>query len=141
MAQRRKAVRSFIKIYVIGIVILLAYIVFLCAGDYDSSTKIPPIVGLSIVIATMGLCIWFIHKKTPTIQDIENLPNVADMMEMEGKPAHRRYRFFVKNGRWGVYDFINRTIVLPADYDYLVWKKKGSRLFVTQYGRTWEIKI
>lgn len=62
-------------------------------------------------------------------------------MESGLKPSHRRYLFFTKSDKWGVYDCRKFCVVVPAHYDSISWKKKGSSIIATKEGQTVEVKV
>lgn len=55
--------------------------------------------------------------------------------------ATARYAFFVKNGRFGLYDLHAIRVQIPANYDRLEWKLADHTLLATQGGEKFYLDI
>lgn len=53
----------------------------------------------------------------------------------------KRYVIFVKNGKFGVLEYVHYEVTLPAQYDYLEWHTKNKYLKVTANGDTFIMDV
>ena len=81
------------------------------------------------------------RRRIPKKEEIDAIATVADKMETGIEPSDCRYLFFVKEQKWGIYDYKFRRVLLPAQYDSICWEKKG-RIAIGKSGdKAWRVDV
>ena len=131
--QRRKAQVSIRNMYIVAIFLFIGLAIVANDGVVWA--------GMITLVVVFLLCILLLSKIIPSKESIAEVQVFADKMESGLKPSHRRYLFFTKSDKWGVYDCRKFCVVVPAHYDSISWKKKGSSIIATKEGQTVEVKV
>ncbi len=135
-AQRRKGMITLRNSFFGVAVVLFGYgvVLFLKAGS-DSPWFLTMFCGFFLLF----LGVKFI-RMIPSEDHILNFPSIADKIETSVPPSHRRYLFFLKGDKYGLYDVRYNRVLAPALYDGICWKNKGS-VFQVEYGDKTEVLL
>ncbi len=104
-----------VPILYIIILYFIAGIIFFFNSDFvDSAIGIILCFTLSAIVILVAVL-----RVYPILFKPIQLYNVADYIQ---DASIKRYLFYVKNGKIGLYDRLKRKIQIEAHYDYLSWK-------------------
>ena len=135
MAKKRKSFISVRNALIFGVLAFIGYSIWLMTSESSAW-----IVTLFFAVFLFLLVRFFI-KLIPSTKDINELPALVDKMETSLAPSHRRYLFFVKDEKWGVYDYQRYCVVVPAQYDSVSWKTKGDCFVATEGSKSFLIYV
>lgn len=104
------------------------------------------IIGLVAILS--GLIIFilyfvFFFKRFPKTE-LKTIADYVQKYQYSGLFLPRkakRHIFFVKNGKFGVLEYVHYKVALPAQYDYLEWHTKNKYLNATVNGETFIMDI
>lgn len=130
MNMRRKSLVKMRNVFIFGVVAFIGYSIW--AYSKDAAEIVPMLLFMAVFLAVGA---WLINRVAPGEKEIEALPGIADRIETGSAPSHKRFLFFEKDGKWGVYDYRKYRVVLPAKYDSIDWYAMGTTVRVSENGQ------
>lgn len=97
----------------------------------------------SLVAIIFILYFVFFFKRFPKTE-LKTIADYVQKYQYSGLFLPRkakRHIFFVKNGKFGVLEYVHYKVALPAQYDYLEWHTKNKYLNATVNGETFIMDI